>query len=400
MKGLVRLICELLVFSLLLVRPSYFNPSQRLEYNIQIGNLKPSVAGYPRTSDLCVYFLRETACCSQESKSVYPTIMSSRRAGSASAERAVQKDICPICNIKITQRTHSLSCEICGMWYCLKCTKVPQAVYDALVEASGKFGSLCVFLCPCCKPSLPVLTSINQTVNDIKTSTSERFDNLETKVTDLEQNMGRLITRDEVDSMKQELKDEAASDFEKILERKLKERDEISKRELNLIFWGVPESTSEDTGIRRSHDSDFILRVGRAIGVQDIKFTQVIRIGPRPKKDTLSATKGKPRGILVKFLDKSQRRDVLRGSKNLQSCEDDLSSVSITKDLTFSQRQDSKTAREAIRKEFDERVKNGEKNIKLRGRRIIKVRDNSESDSEEGEGHLSTSLTLAMSKPF
>ena len=109
-------------------------------------------------------------------------------------------------------------------------------------------------------------------VIDIKISTSERFDNLETKVSDLEQNMGKLITREEVDSMKQDLKDEAASDFEKILEKKLKERDEIAKRELNLIFWGVPESISDDNSVRRSHDSDFVLRVGQAMGVQDIKI--------------------------------------------------------------------------------------------------------------------------------
>ena len=64
-----------------------------------------------------------------------------------------------------------------------------------------------VFLCTCCKPSLPILSNINQTVNDIKTSTSERFDNLETKVTDLEQNMGKLITREEVDDMKNDLKE-------------------------------------------------------------------------------------------------------------------------------------------------------------------------------------------------
>ena len=95
-----------------------------------------------------------------------------------------------------------------------------------------------------------MLSNINQTVNEIKTSTSERFDKLETNVSDLETNMGKLITHEEVDNMKQDLKDEAASDFEKILEKKLKERDEVAKRELNLIFWGVPESTSDDNSLR------------------------------------------------------------------------------------------------------------------------------------------------------
>ena len=174
--------------------------------------------------------------------------MSGRR-GHASTERTVHKDFCPVCNIKITNKTASLCCEICGIWYCLKCSKVPQAAYDALVD-SDKQGNSCVFLCTICKPSLPVLSNINQTVNEIKTSTSERFDKLETNVSDLETNMGKLITHEEVDNMKQDLKDEAASDFEKILEKKLKERDEVAKRELNLIFWGVPESTSDDNSLR------------------------------------------------------------------------------------------------------------------------------------------------------
>ena len=57
----------------------------------------------------------------------------------------------------------------------------------------------------------------------------------------------------------------------------------------------------------------------------------------------------------MKFTDKRQRRDILRGSKNLQSCEDEvIAKISIAKDLTFSQRQDNKTVREEIKKEFEE----------------------------------------------
>ena len=111
------------------------------------------------------------------------------------------------------------------------------------------------------------------------------------------------------------------------------------------------------------HDSDFVIRTAMAIVIQEIKISQVIRLGQRPKNETLLATSGKPRGILVKFYDKSQsqRRDVLRGSKKLPSCDKTFAKVSITKDLTFSQREENKTARIEIRKEFEERVNNGEK---------------------------------------
>ena len=44
-------------------------------------------------------------------------------------------------------------------------------------------------------------------------------------------------------------------------------------------------------------------------------------------------------------------------------------------------------------------MNNGEKNIKLRGRRIIKVKESSESDSEGG-CHLGFSLSHAMTGLF
>ena len=91
------------------------------------------------------------------------------------------------------------------------------------------------------------------------------------------------------------------------------------------------------------YDNDFICRICHETRVNDIKISQVIRLGQRPKAETLLSAKGKPHGILVKFTDKSQRRDILRGSKNLQSCEDEeIAKISITKDLTFSQRQANK----------------------------------------------------------
>ena len=104
----------------------------------------------------------------------------------------------------------------------------------------------------------------------------------------------------------------------------------MAKRELNLIFWGIPKSNSDDTSSWRNHDSDFVIRTAQAIGIQDIKISLVIRLGQRPKNETLLATSGKPRGTLVKFYDKSQRRDVLRGSKKLQSCDKAFAKVSIS----------------------------------------------------------------------
>ena len=85
-----------------------------------------------------------------------------------------------------------------------------------------------------------------------------------------------------------------------MLEKKLKERDEIVKRDFNLIFWGIPENVSEDTGVRRIYDNDFICRICHETGINDIKISQVIRLGQIHKTETLLSAKGKPHGSLVK----------------------------------------------------------------------------------------------------
>ena len=177
MKALVGLFRVLGLLLVLAEGSSYFYLSQRVIIFSQNVTLKWKVAGTPlvyEPTNLYMYSLREFTGSSQASDFVYTSNMSSRHAASASKERTGPKDLCLICNVKITQKTPSLSCEICGICYRLKCTKVPKTVYDALVGASNKCGCPCVFLCPCCKPSL--LSNINQTVNAIKTSTSERFD--------------------------------------------------------------------------------------------------------------------------------------------------------------------------------------------------------------------------------
>ena len=70
----------------------------------------------------------------------------------------------------------------------MKCSKVPLPLYKLLIEESAD-TNICIFVCMGCKSSLPVLSNINKTVNEIKETTGERFDQLETKVGDLESDM-------------------------------------------------------------------------------------------------------------------------------------------------------------------------------------------------------------------
>ena len=228
---------------------------------------------------------------------------------------------------------------------------------------------------------LSVLSNINKTVIEIKETTGERFDRIETKVSDLESNMKKLVTRDEAGKIKDEVKTEVTVDFEKIVEKKFQERDEISKRESNLIFWGIPESPSDDIEERREHDNHFVTDICRELGIYDPKISQIIRLGKRQPMGPNT----KPRGTMVKFSEKSKKREVLKSSSKLKQTDNaEFKNVSISRDLTLQQREHDKKVRNDIKEEFQRRVNNGEIDIELKGRRIVKKKDSASAD-EEGE---------------
>ena len=160
------------------------------------------------------------------------------------------------------------------------------------------------------------------------------------------------MTRDEASKLKDNVKTEVSVDFEKIVEKKLQERDELLKRENNLIFWGVPECSSDDIDERRDYDCHFIMEVCRELGVFYSKINQIIRLGKRqPIGPDI-----KPRGIMVKFADKSKKRVVLRNSSKLKTtANEDYKKVSISRDLTQQQREQDKKSRNDIKEEFERR---------------------------------------------
>ena len=79
---------------------------------------------------------------------------------------------------------------------------------------------------------------------------------------------------------------------------------------------------------------------------------------------------------MVKFADKSKKRDVLRNSSKLKTtANEDCKKVSISRDLTQQQREQDKKSRNDIKEEFERRVNNGETDIELKGRRIVHKKD-------------------------
>ena len=82
----------------------------------------------------------------------------------------------------------------------------------------------------------------------------------------------------ETSSMKDKIREELASDLDKVrgnlskeisetIERKLKEREDIPKRERNLFFYKVPESNSPEAQVRIEHDTKYVIDICSELGL-------------------------------------------------------------------------------------------------------------------------------------
>ena len=158
------------------------------------------------------------------------------------------------------------------------------------------------------------------------------------------------MTRDEAGKIKDEVKTEITVDFEKIVEKKFQERDDILKRESNLIFWGIPESPSDDIEEGRVHDNRFVTDICCELGIYDPKISQIICLGKRQP----IGPNTKPRGTMVKFSEKSKKREVLKSSLKLnQTDNDEFKNVSISRHLTLQQREHDKKCVTTLKKNFN-----------------------------------------------
>lgn len=263
-----------------------------------------------------------------------------------------------------------------------------KALHVICEEINSHIDSTLKFSCVHCAPSFPKFSKMCVTLNEIKISNQERFDSLETKVNSLESSIKDTVMA-ETSAMKDQIRTELASDLDKVrddlskeisetIEKKLKERDDIAKRERNLFFYKVPESDNPDTKVRIDHDMKLVLEICSELGLANPKLSSVVRFGKPLRNDEGEIDYSKPRPLRVSFVEKSERRHILSNSKGLRSPSNkDLINISISRDLTKVERQKYK----ALQQELKIRRDAGETNLRIVRGRIVEG-----SAVEEGAG--------------
>ena len=164
-------------------------------------------------------------------------------------------------------------------------------------------------------------------------SFKEKLKNVESRVTQLE--------------LEKEPRDVLPFSQEEQMIKIVDEVHQVSLRKNNLIIRGLGEREDGSLQERETHDRNEIAQLTTALGVTDLKVSEVIRLGHSQSK--------KPRPLKIKCVDYNAKQKLLFNSKQLRSHEKFLRTF-INPDLTKMQQSWNRK----LRTELKQRRDNGE----------------------------------------
>lgn len=271
-------------------------------------------------------------------------------------------------------------CERCGSYVCISCADLNAEEYSFMQRTN----SLHWFCNTCETPAMNAVKSdrlieekclalfknFRQQVElDVKTQISELREEIVNKEiaglrTELEQ-----VKRQFGNHEKNETGNEGSSEKKEKKEDVLSELEERNRRKANLVWFGVPESGSEDVNERKKADARFITDCcSRTLGVK-VEIGACRRLRSQAGSQTEGGSGKRP--LLVTLKDSNDVGMVLREAKKLRSSQE-FNSVFVKKDSTPLERAELKKLL-AVRdqKRQDTKQKGGEENWVIRNGKIV-----------------------------
>ena len=141
------------------------------------------------------------------------------------------------------------------------------------------------------------------------------------------------------------------------------EEEDRNRRKKNVIVFNLPESNKESISDQVIDDCEkLLLLLDGKVQLTENKIVQIFRIGNKDMQ--------KKRPMVVKCNSENTKWEILRASKNLKYLDQNHESfpIQISLDRTLRERQE----RKELYKELNNRLSSGEKDIMIKGNRIIK----------------------------
>ena len=296
---------------------------------------------------------------STESKD-YTTKMSKRRGKNLGS--------CNDCDVPFKDGDSWIQCRACCYWLHRKCCGLNDVQFDAMVETSkqqdAKKKNSLMFFCTLCDGTVTdILSNIQKykkmdiELKKVRNEIDTKIEAFNTRLTKCETSQNQTVTLAErVKKTEQKLtKATPVADIE--------EEREIERRKSNLILHGIPEPTSKDLEDKLEEEYAYICEAyQKTVNFERDHIKDMFRLGAKQEDKT--------RPLLIKFHDEDSKSEVLKASGDLKlKIDHEIIKVFASNDMTQKQRNEIKKLREELKARKDR----GEKDIGIRGNKVVKL---------------------------
>lgn len=230
------------------------------------------------------------------------------------------------CHCNKFVKSNGIMCENCERWFHSECVDMSNAHYKMFRDKEY------IWFCTTCKQGFKkkmrdlevenkILNEENQT---LKNECAEWRQTIQAMKGEIEEE----VTKKVMDNLRLEVKD--------IVSEELKERYDKEKRKNNIVLYNIQEVEGESEEANKEDDLIKCKTVLQQVRVErEVNVRGVIRLGKK--------VQGKARPMLVRLGDESMKWNVMRNLKNLKFTQMQwVKKVSVTKDLTLKEREESK----------------------------------------------------------
>ena len=250
---------------------------------------------------------------------------------------------CGKCTKNVGHSANGLMCETCLTWFHLSCTNVSKPLYDMLSSAvAGEDNGISWDCGPCREDKRDKFKALNQ-----------KIDSLIDIVSGLRSELNKETKK----------RDEIQENFEKKVKEIINEEKEKDKRKNNIIVHGLPEVGQTKEAVAENDLeslTEFFAPIANDI-VLVSDDVEMFRIGQK--------VDNKIRPIKIKFQKNTGLREKVYKAKKDGKILEKFEKVKVVPDRT---RLEAEEYRKLVN-ELIQRKNNGEKNIAIRGMKIVNI---------------------------
>lgn len=289
---------------------------------------------------------------------------------SCSEAESSECEPCAECHSEIYNEDPAVQCDMCENWYCnKKCLKFSQQEYDRLGKSKANDGVM--WFCKHCRISFPATKKILGNFAKLE----KRQNDIEEKVKAMDSKITQSINNPSP------MQSSSETNISDIVSEVLSEQHEREERKLNVVCFGLNESTKDQPEARREEDKCKIVKVlTEVMNLQDVLISDPVRLGRyaensvrcRPVRFTVDSI-----AIKQKIIERS--RVNVKNSK-LDICRN----LFFQSDLTPKQREEAYKIRVERRKQNAERSHDQRNTQRFQGTRTVERSERSQTSGACG----------------